>query len=170
MTGKIILFTGGIRSGKSKHSEQMAMELSPTPKYVATARILDNEMKKRVALHQSRRGDNWILSEADVDIASAINDGDVALVDCVTMWITNLFFDYKCNADSAIQFIEKSLDRITKKDATVIFVTNEIGLGGVNPDPMTRCFTDLHGKVNAMIAELSQSVYMSISGIKVKIK
>lgn len=170
MTGNIILFTGGIRSGKSKHSEQMAMNLTSTPKYVATARVLDSEMEKRVALHQSRRGSDWRLAEADIDIASAIHDGDVALVDCVTMWITNLFFDYECDTDRVIKYVEESLHKIATKDATVIFVTNEIGLGGVSPDPMTRSFTDLHGKVNAMIADMSNSVYMSVSGIKVKIK
>lgn len=170
MKSKIIMVTGGQRSGKSEFAERLALEASERPLYVATARVLDDEMKSRVEAHRLRRSEKWDSVDADTDVASVLPDGRVILVDCVTMWITNLFFDHEENIDTVAEIVSRQIDDISNKNSTVIFVTNEISLGGVSPDPMTRKFTDLHGKVNRLIAETAEDVYFVISGIPVKIK
>ena len=90
---RIILITGGARSGKSTYAEKLALELSPTPVYLATARIWDEEFRQRVIRHQERRGPEWTNIEEEKELSRHRLEGRIVLIDCITLWCTNFFFD-----------------------------------------------------------------------------
>lgn len=166
---KIILITGGQRSGKSTQAERMALSLSPNPVYLATAHIWDDEFRERVRIHQQRRGTQWTNIEEERYLSRHDLTGRVAVIDCVTLWLTNFFFDnqdVRCTLDLAKQ----EFDRFTAHDATYIFVTNEIGSGGTSDNTVQRHFTDLEGWMNQYIAARADEVYLMVSGIAVRIK
>ena len=166
---KIILITGGQRSGKSTYAEQLALSLSPRPMYIATAHVWDDEFRQRVIKHQQRRGPEWDNIEEERQLSKIDVEGRTVLIDCLTLWATNYFFDTR-DTDTALQMLRDEFDRFTRQDATFIFVTNEIGLGGVSPDAVQRHFTDLLGWLNQHVAARADEVIMMVSGIAVKIK
>lgn len=174
--GKIILITGGQRSGKSVYAEKLALSLSDNPVYVATAHIWDEEFRQRVKKHQERRGAQWTNIEEEKYLSKHDITGKVAVIDCITLWCTNFFFKQGApeweqpTVDQALREITKELDRFTQQEATFIFVTNEIGSGGVSPDPIQRRFTDLEGWINQHVAAKADEVVLMVSGIPVKIK
>ena len=194
---KIILITGGQRSGKSTYAEKLALELAAGEQavYMATSRIWDEEFAHRVQLHKERRGPQWINLEEEKYLSRHNVAGRVVLIDCVTLWSTNFFFDLSTEdslpdndggavttmsaqqaQDSAtlvertLQQIKAEFEKFTSQDATFIFVTNEIGLSGVSENKVQRQFTDLLGWLNQYIASRADDVVFMISGIPVKIK
>ncbi len=167
---RIIFVTGGQRSGKSEWAEQKALSLSPTPVYVATARIWDEEFRTRVEAHQTRRGPEWTNIEEPLHLGSLDMSGRVVLVDCVTLWATNMFFEHGENTEKALEHLKDEFDSFTSHNATYIFVTNEIGLGGVSENAMQRHFTDLQGKINRYIAAIADEAYMMVSGLEIRLK
>ena len=173
---KIILITGGQRSGKSEHAERMALTLSNNPVYMATAHVWDEEFRQRVLRHQQRRGPQWTNIEEERLLSRHQLTGRVVLVDCLTLWCTNFFFDSskpdssQPTAEEALQAVKQEFDRFTSQDATFIFVTNEIGSGGVSADAVQRRFTDLMGWMNQYVAACADEVILMVSGIPVKIK
>ena len=166
---RIILITGGQRSGKSKKAEEIAMSLSDNPVYVATAHIWDEECRERVKRHQERRGPQWTNIEEEKFLSRHDLTGRVAVIDCVTLWLTNFFFENN-NVDETLTAVKEEFERFTKNDATYIFVTNEIGSGGVSDNAVQRQFTDLEGWMNQYIASRADEVILMVSGIAVKIK
>lgn len=175
MTRKIILITGGQRSGKSSYAEQLALSLSPNPVYLATAHIWDEEFRDRVRRHQERRGAQWTNIEEERLLSSHDITGRVVLIDCVTLWLTNFFFDastsgHEPDVDAILATVKDEFDRFTAQDATFIFVSNEIGSGGVSENALQRKFTDLEGWMNQYIARQAEEVVLMVSGIPVKIK
>lgn len=190
---KIILITGGERSGKSIYAENLALSLSDHPVYLATARIWDEEFRQRVAIHRERRGPQWTNIEEEKRLSRHRLEGRTVVVDCVTLWATNFFFDHQEQAPAeepqdtdtvesrrarrGIRKVEETLHelreeflRFTDQDATFIFVTNEIGMGGVSPNEVQRRFTDLLGWANQFVAAQADEVYLMVSGIPLKIK
>lgn len=167
---QIILITGGARSGKSTHAEKMALSLSPTPVYMATARIWDEEFRQRVVRHQERRGPEWINIEEEKQLSKHRLEGHVVLIDCVTLWCTNFFFDLKADTDAALTAAKEEFDRFTNQDATFIFVTNEIGMGATSENEIQRKFTDMQGWMNQYIAAKADKVWLMVAGIGVEIK
>ena len=166
---RIILITGGQRSGKSKKAEEIAMSLSDNPVYVATAHIWDKDFRERVKRHQERRGPQWTNIEEEKLLSRHDLTGRVAVIDCVTLWLTNFFFENN-NVDETLTAVKEEFERFTKNDATYIFVTNEIGSGGVSDNAVQRQFTDLEGWMNQYIASRADEVILMVSGIAVKIK
>lgn len=166
---KIILITGGQRSGKSSHAEQLALSLADNPVYVATAHVWDEEFRERVRLHQERRGPQWTNVEEEKYLSRHDLTGRVAVIDCVTLWLTNFFFECQ-DVNQTLQTVKEEFDRFTAGDATYIFVTNEIGSGGVSVDAVQRRFTDLQGWMNQYIASRADEVILMVSGIPVKVK
>lgn len=166
---RIILITGGQRSGKSKKAEELAMSLSDNPVYVATAHIWDEEFRERVKRHQERRGPQWTNIEEEKFLSRHDLTGRVTVIDCVTLWLTNFFFENN-NVDETLTAVKEEFERFTKNDATYIFVTNEIGSGGVSDNAVQRQFTDLEGWMNQYIASRADEVILMVSGIAVKIK
>ena len=165
----IILITGGQRSGKSRQAEELALSLSEHPVYVATAHIWDDEFRERVRKHQERRGPQWINIEEEKYLSRHDLTGRVAVIDCVTLWLTNFFFE-NSDVDQTLDIVKQEFDRFTAHDATFIFVTNEIGSGGVSDNAVQRKFTDLEGWMNQYIASKANKVILMVSGIAVTIK
>ena len=171
---KLILITGGQRSGKSTQAEKMALKMSRNPVYLATAHIWDDEFRERVRRHQERRGPEWTNIEEEIYLSRHDISGRVVLIDCITLWLTNIFFTKNSttgeSVDELLEFAKAEFDRFTSQDATFIFVTNEIGLGGVSENALQRKFTDLQGWMNQYIVQKADEVILMVSGIAVKIK
>ena len=166
---KVILITGGARSGKSHYAEELALSLSNNPVYVATAHVWDEEFRERVKRHQERRGPEWTNIEEEMLLSRHDLTGRVAVIDCVTLWCTNYFFQMQ-EVDAALEALKAEFDKFTAKDATYIFVTNEIGMGGVSDNAVQRKFTDLQGWMNQYVASKADEVILMVSGIAVKVK
>lgn len=167
---KITLITGGQRSGKSRYAEQMALSLDPTPVYMATSRIWDEEHRQRIQKHQANRGKEWISIEEDKELSKHQLSGKVILIDCVTLWATNFFFDLDSNVEEALNLLKKEFDAFTSQEAQFIFVTNEIGMGEMSANHLQRKFADLQGWFNQYIASKADEVYLMVSGIPLKVK
>jgi len=168
---RIILVTGGARSGKSRKAEELAIKLCKDPKrrvYIATAQAFDDEMKDRISKHQERRGDAFQTVEAPVELGKAIteaqNKSDVILVDCLTVWMGNLLY-YKKPEEKEIL-----LKALKEADNTVILVTNETGMGIVPDNELSRRFRDEAGFLNQAVAEIADNVIFMVSGIEMQIK
>ena len=166
---RIILITGGQRSGKSQYAEKLALSMSQQPVYVATAHIWDEEFRQRVVRHQERRGPQWTNIEEERQLSRHDLSGRVAVIDCITLWLTNYFFENQ-EVNETLGQVKAEFDRFTDQDATFIFVTNEIGSGGVSDNALQRKFTDLQGWMNQYVAERADEVVLMVSGIPVKVK
>ena len=166
---KIILITGGQRSGKSRYAEELALNLADCPVYVATAHVWDEEFRERVRRHQERRGPQWTNIEEEKYLSRHDLTGRVAVIDCVTLWLTNFFFENQ-DVDNTLEAVKREFDQFTAHDGTYIFVTNEIGSGGVSVDAVQRRFTDLQGWMNQYIASHADEVILMVSGIPVIVK
>ena len=163
------MITGGARSGKSRYAEELALSLSKNPVYVATAHVWDEEFAERVKKHQERRGPEWTNIEEEMLLSHHDMTGRVAVIDCITLWCTNYFFEMQ-EVDTALEALKAEFDKFTAKDATYIFVTNEIGMGGVSDNAVQRKFTDLQGWMNQYVASKADEVILMVSGIPVIIK
>lgn len=166
----MILITGGARSGKSTYAERLALSLSPNPVYMATARIWDEDFAERVRLHQERRGPEWTNIEEEKHLSRHPVEGRVVLIDCMTLWCTNFFFDLDSDVSRSLEAMRKEFDAFTRQEATFIFVTNEIGMGGTSDNELQRKFTDLLGWMNQYAASRADEVLLMVSGIPVTIK
>ena len=166
---KVILITGGARSGKSRYAEELALSLSKNPVYVATAHVWDEEFRERVKKHQERRGPEWTNIEEEMLLSCHDLTGRVTVIDCITLWCTNYFFQMQ-EVDTALEALKAEFDKFTARDATYIFVTNEIGMGGVSENAVQRKFTDLQGWMNQYVASKADEVILMVSGIAVKVK
>lgn len=167
---QIILITGGARSGKSSYAERLALSLSPHPVYLATSRIWDEEFRQRVLRHQANRGPEWTNLEEERELSRHRLEGRVVLIDCVTLWCTNFFFDMEGDTDKALAAAKTEFDRFTAQDAVFIFVTNEIGMGGTSENLVQRKFTDMQGWMNQYIAAQADKVILMVSGIPMTVK
>ena len=167
---KIILITGGQRSGKSTKAEELALQLSDNPVYLATAHIWDEEFSIRVQKHKERRGPQWTNIEEEINLSKHDITGRVVVIDCITLWLTNIFYQADSEVDKSLEAAKKEFDAFTQRDATYIFVTNEIGLGGVSTNQLQRKFTDLQGWMNQYVAQKADEVILMVSGIPVMVK
>ena len=184
MKSTIILCSGGARSGKSEFAEQLALSLKGRKAYVATGQALDDEMKDRIKKHQLRRGKEWITFEIPLHLhknwKQIKNVSDVILIDCLTMFTSNHVFahgDINTQEDAnriesiILEELRLLLQEINNSnDKTVIFVTNEIGLGIVPENKLARYFRDITGRVNREVASAANKMYLTISGITIELK
>jgi adenosylcobinamide kinase / adenosylcobinamide-phosphate guanylyltransferase len=184
--GKLILVTGGARSGKSTYAEQMASEMGSNVLYIATSIPFDDEMKQRIKKHREQRPSEWETLEAymemDRELADKLADRQAVLLDCITIMVTNLMME-RCNdwdnlgpavvSDMeryTVQEVQKLLETAQKANIPFILVTNEVGMGVVPEYASGRLFRDIAGRVNQIIAREADEVYLCVSGIPVKIK
>ncbi len=171
MIGKqVILVTGGERSGKSSYAQRLALSMTDNPVYLATAHVWDEEFRQRVERHQRDRGPEWTNIEEEKFLSRHDLTGRVVVIDCVTLWSTNFFFENPDDVETTLSLIKKEFDALREQEACLIFVTNEIGMGGVPMDPVQRRFTDLQGWINQYIASKANKVILMVSGIPVTIK
>lgn len=165
----ITLITGGARSGKSRHAENLVLNFPGRPIYIATAEIHDAEMAERIARHRARRGDAWIEHEAPYELADALirtNGEGPRLVDCLTLWLSNLMLaerDWQAASDELIGVLKR-------QKSPVVLVSNEVGLGIVPDNRLARAFRDVQGLLNQRVAETADRVDFVVSGIPIKVK
>lgn len=167
---RIILITGGARSGKSSYAEKLALSLSPNPIYMATAHVWDEEFRQRVIRHQQARGLEWTNIEEEKELSKHSVAGKVVLIDCITLWCTNFFYESQGKVSQALEAIQQEFDRFTHQEATFIFVTNEIGMGGTSENELQRKFTDMQGWMNQYVAARADEVILMVCGIPMRIK
>ena len=166
----IHLITGGERSGKSTYAESEALRLSDSPIYLATARVWDEEFRQRILRHQERRGPEWTNIEEDIRPSKHDFTGRIVLIDCITLWATNYFFDMQQDVDQALEALKKEFDTLVQQDATFIFVTNELGMGGMSESRTQRLFTQLQGWMNQYVAARADRVTLMVSGLPLTVK
>ena len=170
MEKRIILVTGGQRSGKSSYAQKRALSIAPNPVYLATAHVWDEEFRKRVERHQQDRGPEWTNIEEEKYLSKHDVSGRGVVIDCVTLWGTNFFFANDSDVETSLQQLKEEFLRFTNQPACFLFVTNELGMGGVSVDEVQRKFTDLQGWLNQFIASQADEVILMVSGIAVPIK
>ncbi len=170
MVKKIILITGGQRSGKSGYAQKLALQASDHPVYLATSRVWDEEYRQRIERHQRDRGPQWTNIEEEKQLSKHPLEGRVIVIDCLTLWATNFFCDNNSDVEKSLEEIKQEFNRFTEQEATFIFVTNEIGMGGVSENTIQRRFTDLQGWMNQYVAQKADEVILMVSGIAMKAK
>ena len=163
-----ILFTGGVKSGKSRHAERrvLAMSKGEKPVYLATTELIDSEMKERISEHRQRRGAKFHTLEEPLHLSYALKNTNVpVLIECLTMWLNNALH---------YQFPEKKIfdeiENLLLLECDVIFVMNEVGLGIVQDNPLARKFSDLSGRIAQQLGEACNEVNLCVAGIFLKIK
>jgi len=167
----IYLITGGERSGKSSYAQNLALQLSDSPIYVATARKWDADFQNRIDRHQQERDERWTNIEEEKYLSKIDFTQKVALIDCVTLWLTNFFTDHQYDVNLSLEEAKKEfLSIANQKNATLIIVTNEIGMGVHAETHIGRKFTELQGWMNQFLASNADEVVLMVSGIPVKIK
>ena len=166
----IIFITGGTRSGKSSYAQTMALSLSSNPIYVATAKKWGGDFDERIRRHQNDRGSEWESIEVEKEVSKAAIENKVAVIDCVTLWLTNFFTAHKNDIDKSVADFKNELDAIEKMRGTFIIVSNEIGMGVHAETEIGRKFTDLQGWANQYVAAKAGKVVLMVSGIPVTIK
>ena len=164
------LVLGGARSGKSAFAEKLVLESGLKPIYIATSQIWDDEMRDRVDAHIARRGDDWKCVEAPLDLEGALGQadqtGNAILVDCLTLWVTNMMM---AEADISIRFSSLIL-QLEKLKSPVVLVTNEVGLGIVPENKMAREFRDHAGRLHQDIGAIASEVYFIAAGLPLQMK
>ncbi len=173
-----ILITGGARSGKSHLAEELATGYGGSLCYLATAQALDVEMKERIDRHRQRRGDKWETIEEPLMIPQTLAriDGiyNVILLDCITLWLSNMLLSHDENNPDAEEQVLSHLHRLASTlrnlSTPVIIVTNEVGQGIVPDNRLARLYRDIAGQANQILAGCCSSVYICISGIPLKLK
>jgi adenosylcobinamide kinase/adenosylcobinamide-phosphate guanylyltransferase len=173
MVKKMIFITGGCRSGKSRFALDYADQHFSKKLYLATCEVLDEEMACRIEHHKKMRGPEWQTIEEPVEIVDKISQhGDkveVILLDCITLWLSNLLT--KGNTDlKIIDEINRFIEMIKQTPTSLIVVSNEVGMGIVPADPLSRRFRDLSGMANQRIAEKVDTVIFMVSGIPIFLK
>ena len=166
----IHLITGGQRSGKSSHGQELALSLTDAPIYIATARVLDDDFAQRVEHHKQNRDERWTTIEVDKELSDLDLEGEVVVIDCITLWLTNFFMDSGQNVDRSLEPAKQELEKLFQQDATFIVITNEIGMGTHAQTESGRKFADLQGWMNQYIAQEANKVTLMVSGIPHTVK
>jgi adenosylcobinamide kinase/adenosylcobinamide-phosphate guanylyltransferase len=173
MGKRMIFITGGCRSGKSRYALHYANQHFSKKLFLATCEVLDEEMAKRIQNHKKMRGLEWQTVEEPVDIIDKIKkdgaDSEVILIDCLTLWLYNLLMKW----DSDLRIMEETealIDTLKKSNASFILVSNEVGMGIVPADALSRRYRDLLGTMNQRIAEALDTVIFMVSGIPIFLK
>lgn len=161
------LVLGGARSGKSRHAEAMLTARSGPWLYIATAQAFDDEMRARIAVHRARRDDGWTTREVPLDLAAAISEADhPALVDCLTLWLTNVIL---AERDVAAE-VDGLVAACAGTGQPLVLVANEVGLGIVPENALARRFRDEAGVLNQRIAAVAERVVLVAAGLPLTLK
>ena len=167
---KVTFITGGTRSGKSSLAQKLAEENSVNPVYLATARIWDDDFNDRIKRHQTDRGKNWDTIEEEKHIDKLHLEGKTVVLDCVTLWLTNIFHDNEYDVDKSLAEAKNIWNNFIRQEFELIVVSNELGLSIHPENEVSRKFTDLQGWINQHIASCATCAYLVVSGLPIKIK
>jgi len=176
--GRTVFITGGTRSGKSSFAEDLAANYLTSLCYLATAQSLDNEMAQRIRKHRERRGDAWQTIEEPLFLPQALADNDgifkVILVDCLTLWLSNLLLACEEPGEEAeisiLDNVRRLATTLSCMTTPVIIVTNEVGMGIVPENKLARLFRDIAGQANQIIATAADEAWLVASGIPLRLK
>ena len=173
MRKKLILITGGARSGKSRFAEELARKFPGPQAYLATAQALDEEMAERIRRHRNLRGPDWETLEEPLSVAESVAGAGerfrLILLDCLTLWISNLMMAGRTE-EGILAEGDRLVQACREAAASVIVVGNEVGLGIVPDNAPSRMFRDLSGLVQQKVAREADEVYFLVSGIAQRIK
>ena len=169
--GKLIFITGGARSGKSAFAQKLANNLSKRVTYIATAGARDKEMELRIKIHRKNRPPHWRTIEQEKNITEVLSlaaeKSEVILLDCLTLLISNLLLSVR---KDVLKEIRQLVNKIREIKATVLIVSNEVGMGIVPDNRLARKFRDMAGRANQIVAQAADEVYLVVSGIPIKVK
>ena len=164
--GKLTLVLGGARSGKSRHAEALLTAAPPPWTYIATAQPHDDEMRARIAAHRAARPPGWHTLETPIDLPAALQTPHPALVDCLTLWLTNLLL-----AEADLPTHTAALEHaLSQRAAPTILVSNETGLGIVPDNALARRFRDAAGLLHQRLATQADTVLLVVAGLPLKVK
>ncbi len=164
-----LLVTGGARSGKSRFAQARAEALSPTRTYLATGQAFDAEMADRIRRHQADRDQTWRTVEEPLDIAPLLARPGVVLLDCLTLWVSNLLMAHGEQADLEPQ-LQQLVAAVAAADNPLVLVTNEVGLGIVPANALSRAFRDHAGRLSQLLAPVCDEVVLCVAGLPLWVK
>ena len=162
--------SGGQRSGKSRYAQDLALQLSPNPVYLATARPWDDDHRQRIARHVADRDARWPTLEEEKHLSRLDLTGRTVVLDCVTLWATNFFTDADYDVDLALLQAKEEFDKLRQQDCTLLVISNELGMGLHAPTEAGRKFTDLQGWLNQHIAGQANRAIFMVSGLPLVVK
>ena len=162
--------TGGERSGKSNYAQQLALEKSAEPIYIATSRIWDNDFKNRVARHVGDRDERWTTIEEEKFVGKLDLTHKVVVLDCITLWLTNFYVDTKYDVKESLAIAKKEFDLLAAQDCQLIIISNELGMGVHAESEIGRKFVELQGWMNQYIASKADKAVLMVSGIPLSLK
>ncbi len=172
MSKEVVLITGGARSGKSKYAEKCAISKGTRLFYLATGEARDEEMAQRIAEHRKRRGKNWMTVEEPMEVSKELRlqkgKIDCAVIDCLTLWISNLLIQQ--GEEAVYRAVDVFINDLPNFDFHVFLVTNEVGWGIVPDNPLARQFRDLTGWSNQRMAKVAKEVVLMVAGIPFPLK
>ena len=166
----IIYISGGVRSGKSRFAQDMALRFSTTPVYIATAKIWDEDFAKRVKRHKDERGELWLTYEAYQNLHQLPIQNQIVVIDCITLWLTNIFMDDESDINKALEIFKNEIDNLSTLSGTFIIVSNELGMGLHAETTLGRKFTDLQGMANQYVASKADEAIFMVSGLPLYLK
>jgi adenosyl cobinamide kinase/adenosyl cobinamide phosphate guanylyltransferase len=168
MGSSIHLVLGGVRSGKSRHAEQIAAAFPPPWHYLATGQAWDDEMRERVAAHRARRDDRWRTVEVPVRLAAALDNAGErpVLVDCLTLWLTNLLLE-EHDIEAAVSEL---IGALARRRAPTVLVGSEVGMGIVPENALARRFRDEAGLLHQRVAAVADEVVLVVAGLPLVVK
>lgn len=169
----IHLLTGGVRAGKSRLALERALEASPgAVVFVATGEARDGEMADRIRRHRAERGPRFRTVEAPRDPGAALDDADATgfVVDCLTLWVSNLVCDPTLDDDAVASARDRLVARLRREPRPVVVVTNEVGLGIIPMDPLTRRYQDHLGRLNQQVAAVADRVELVVAGLPLRLR
>lgn len=170
----IVFVTGGARSGKSRFAQSLAEQREGPLLYVATAAVGDVEMAERIRLHREARGDRWRTLEEPLDLAGKVPEASMrsggVLVDCVTLWLTNLLFHHGEEKGAVLAEVDRFIGTFPRITAPLFLVSNELGSGIVPENRLARLFRDLAGEANQRLAAAADEAYLVAAGLPLRLK
>jgi len=170
----VIFVTGGARGGKSDFAQDLVEKLNGKRLFLATAQALDDEMRQRIEKHREKRGNRWDTLEEPIHLGRAMRSAagsyDAVLVDCFTVWMSNLLLGYPDEDEKISKIVDDFFSSIDEVKGTIVIVSNEVGMGIVPENKLARQYRDQLGFLNQRIARRADEVYALISGISVRIK
>lgn len=169
-----MLVLGGVRSGKSSLALDLCNKMKGDRYFLATAQPFDDEMEYRIKRHQEERGSGWTTVEESIDIVQKIMELDshetIILVDCLTLWLSNLYMKYESDVDMVYKEIERFVEGISGIKGRLVLVSNEVGMGIVPENKLARMYRDASGTMNRKVAGVSQKVVLTFAGLPMVIK
>jgi len=172
--GQLVFITGGARSGKSAFAQQLAEEHVGELLYIAPAEVEDDEMLQRVRVHQEARGERWKLLEEPLWLGDHLVDAATGkgalLLDCVTLWVTNLFFHFQEKSGPVLGEVDRFVGLASQLEEPLYLVSNELGSGIVPENRMARHFRDLAGTVNQRLAAAADDAWLVVAGLPLRLK